>query len=117
MASPNDMASVLSCEPSRSGRIRSVFFDWPGRSDGQTADPKTVHTFVTANAAALSMLRDELPRFIGWVEFLPEGLTGADSPHREIGGEAVHLHTIFTPSPHALRPCYKGLASAGGCSA
>ena len=23
-----------------------VFFDWPGRSDGKKADPKTVHAFV-----------------------------------------------------------------------
>ena len=45
-----------------------VFFDWPGR-----ADPKTVHRFVTANAAALGVLRDGLPRVIGWVEFRPEG--------------------------------------------
>ena len=59
-----------------------VFFDWPGRAEGQTADPRTVHTFVTANAAALGVLHDELPRFIGWVEFLPEGPAGADSPHR-----------------------------------
>ena len=28
------------------------------------------------------MLRDELPRFIGWAEFLPEGVARADSPHR-----------------------------------
>jgi len=59
-----------------------VFFDWPGRAEGQTADPRTVHTFVTANAAALGVLHDELPRFIGWVEFLPEGPASADSPHR-----------------------------------
>jgi hypothetical protein len=59
-----------------------VFFDWPGRSEGKTADPKTVHTFVTANGAALDMLRDELPRSIGWAEFLPEGPARTDSPHR-----------------------------------
>ena len=50
-----------------------AFFDWPGRSDGGQADPKTVHRFVTANAAALGALRDGLPRAIGWVEFRPEG--------------------------------------------
>ncbi len=58
-----------------------VFFDWPGRSAGGQADPKTVHRFVTANAAALDMLRDGLPRVIGWVEFRPEGGAGAASPH------------------------------------
>ena len=34
-----------------------VFFDWPGRSAGSRADPRTVHRFVTANAAALDVLR------------------------------------------------------------
>jgi hypothetical protein len=58
-----------------------VFFDWPGRSEGGRADPKTVHRFVTANAAALGVLRDELPDAIGWVEFRPDGQAGAGSPH------------------------------------
>jgi hypothetical protein len=59
-----------------------AFFDWPGRSEGGKADPKTVHRFVTANAAALGVLHDGLPRVIGWVEFRPEGEAGAASPHR-----------------------------------
>lgn len=58
-----------------------VFFDWPGRREGGQANPKTVHQFVTANAAALGVLRDELPGVIGWVEFRPEGPPGAASPH------------------------------------
>jgi hypothetical protein len=58
-----------------------VFFDWPGRSTGGQADPKTVHRFVTANDAALGVLRDGLPRVIGWVEFRPEGEAGAASAH------------------------------------
>src|SRR6266581_5822775 len=49
-----------------------VFFDWPGRSDGKKADPKTLHAFLVANAAALDVLRDELPSVILWVEFRPE---------------------------------------------
>jgi hypothetical protein len=57
-----------------------VFFDWPGRSAGGQADPKTVHRFVTTNAAALGVLRDRLPRVIEWVEFRPEGKAGAASP-------------------------------------
>jgi hypothetical protein len=56
-----------------------VFFDWPGRSEGGNADPKTVHRFVTANAAALGLLHDGLPHVIGWVEFRPEGETRAAS--------------------------------------
>ena len=58
-----------------------VFFDWPGRPASGHADPKTVHRFVTANAAALGVLREELPRVIGWVEFRPEGQAAAASPH------------------------------------
>jgi hypothetical protein len=42
----------------------NVFFDWPGRSDGKKADPKTVHAFVVANGAALDVLGNELPRVI-----------------------------------------------------
>jgi hypothetical protein len=58
-----------------------VFFDWPGRSDGKKADPKSLHAFVVANAGALNVLHDELPSVIGWVEFRPESPAGAASPH------------------------------------
>jgi hypothetical protein len=57
-----------------------VFFDWPGRSEGKKADPTTVHAFCNVNEAALGMLRAELPRVIGWVEFRPESQAGAASP-------------------------------------
>jgi len=56
-----------------------AFFNWPGRSEGGQADPKTVHRFVTANAAALGMLGDGLPGVIGWAEFRPEGEARAAS--------------------------------------
>jgi hypothetical protein len=42
-----------------------VFFDWPGRTEGKKADPKTVHAFVNANGAAINKLGSELPSFIG----------------------------------------------------
>jgi hypothetical protein len=42
-----------------------VFFDWPGRTEGKKANPKTVHAFVNANGAAIEKLGDELPPFIG----------------------------------------------------
>jgi hypothetical protein len=58
-----------------------VFFDWPGRSDGKKANPKTVHAFVVANSAALDALRDELPSVIEWVEFRPESPAGSATPH------------------------------------
>jgi hypothetical protein len=58
-----------------------VFFDWPGRSGSGQADPKTVHRFVTANAAALGVLGEELPHDIRWVEFRPEGQAAAARTH------------------------------------
>jgi hypothetical protein len=58
-----------------------VFFDWPGRSEGKKADPKTVHAFVVANSATLDVLRDELPSVIRWIEFRPENPAGAARPH------------------------------------
>lgn len=65
-------------EPGRAAM--RVFFEWPGRSEGGQASPGTVHQFCTANAAALGVLRDELPLAIGWVEFRPEGQVRAASP-------------------------------------
>jgi hypothetical protein len=58
-----------------------AFFDWPGRAGGGTADPQTVHRFVTANATALGALHDGLPPVISWAELRPEGETQAASPH------------------------------------
>jgi hypothetical protein len=58
-----------------------VFFEWPGRSEGKKADPKTLHAFLVANEAALDVLRDELPSVILWVEFRPELPAGAASSH------------------------------------
>ena len=65
-------------EPGRTAM--RVFFDWPGRSDGNKANPKTVQAFVTANSAALDMLRAGLPGEIWWVEFRPEPAAGTASP-------------------------------------
>lgn len=53
-----------------------AFFDWPGRREGEKADPKTVHAFVNGNGAAITKLGGELPSFIGWVELRPDGLSG-----------------------------------------
>lgn len=58
-----------------------AFFNWPGRSEGAEADPKTVHRFVTADAATLGVLRDGLPGAIEWVEFRPESEAGAARHH------------------------------------
>ncbi len=91
-----------------------VFFDWPGRSDGKKADPKTVHAFVVANSAALDVLRDELPRSIRWVEFRPESPAGAASPHglsyriTDRGQQAATQHDV----PENLTPVMTRLGPA-----
>ena len=103
-----------------------VFFDWPGRTDGKKADPKTVHAFVVANSAALDVLRDELPRSIRWVEFRPESPAGAASPHglsyriTERGRRAAAQDDVpenFTPVMTRLGPAdlamLDGLITAG----
>ena len=72
-----------------------VFFNWPGRSEGGQADPKTVHRFVTANAAALGVLGDGLPGVIGWVEFRPEGEARAASR----GGLSYRIADRGHPAP------------------
>ena len=80
-------------EPGRAA-VR-VFFNWPGWSEGGQADPKTVHRFVTANAAALGVLGDGLPGVIGWVEFRPEGEARAASR----GGLSYRIADRGRPAP------------------
>lgn len=48
-----------------------VFFDWPGRTEGKRANPKTVHAFVNANGAAIEKLGDELPLSSGGSSRVP----------------------------------------------
>ena len=72
-----------------------VFFNWPGRSEGGQASPKTVHQFCTANAAALGVLRDQLPDVIGWAEFRPQG----EARPARAGGLSYRMANRGRPSP------------------
>jgi hypothetical protein len=38
-----------------------AFFDWTGRTEGDKADPKTVHAFVHANGTAITGIGADLP--------------------------------------------------------
>jgi hypothetical protein len=58
-----------------------AFIARAGRPDGEEADKQTVTAFEQANRAVIMKLRDELPRFIGWIEFLPDRPDGAPRPH------------------------------------
>jgi hypothetical protein len=54
-----------------------VFIARAGRPEGEEGDKETMEAFPEANRAGVKKLREELPRFIGWVEFRPDGLEGA----------------------------------------
>ena len=58
-----------------------AFIARAARPEGEEADKETVTAFEEANHSVLRKLRDELPRFIGWIEFLPDRPSGAPRPH------------------------------------
>ena len=72
-----------------------VIFNWPGQGEGGQASSKTVHQFCTANAAALGVLRDQLPDVIGWAEFRPEG----EARPARAGGLSYRMANRGRPSP------------------
>jgi hypothetical protein len=66
-----------------------VFIDRAGRPEGKEADEELVHGFEEANREALRKLHDDLPRVIGWIEFVPSGQPRAArvrGPMLKIGG-------------------------------
>src|ERR1700684_2418723 len=58
-----------------------VYISRSGRPEGKQGDAETVKAFREANDAAIEKLRDELPRFIQWVEFRADGPDGTGRPH------------------------------------
>jgi Arc/MetJ-type ribon-helix-helix transcriptional regulator len=57
-----------------------AFIDRAGRPESKEADAETVKAFKESNHEVLMKLRDELPRFIGWIEFWPDGPGKAPRP-------------------------------------
>ena len=72
-----------------------VIFNWPGQGVGGQARSKTVQQFCTANAAALGVLRDQLPDVIGWAEFRPQG----EARPARAGGLSYRIANRGRPSP------------------
>ena len=74
-----------------------AFIARAGRPEGEEADKETVTAFEEANHSVLMKLRDELLRFIGWIEFLPDRPSGAPRPHSlsvlKIAGRGVRART------------------------
>ena len=60
-----------------------------GPSEGEEAAGETLRDFHEANRAAIKRLRDDLPRFIGWIEFRPDRPAEPQGPMLKlrIGGD------------------------------
>jgi hypothetical protein len=74
-----------------------VFISRAGRPEGKEADEEIVKAFEEANHAVIKKARDGLPRFIGWVEFRPDGLSGVAVPHGpvlRIGGRGGRARAL-----------------------
>lgn len=61
-----------------------VFIDRAGRPEGKEGDAEIVKAFKESNHEVLMKLRNELPRFIGSIEFRADGPGAAASPHGPI---------------------------------
>jgi hypothetical protein len=68
-----------------------VFISRADRPDGREGDEETVQAFEQAHRAAIRKLRDDLPGFIGWIEFVadsPSGATKSRGPILKLKGPA-----------------------------
>jgi len=65
-----------------------VLIDRAGRPEGKEADKEILDAFAEASRPVVKKLRDELPGFIGWVEFRPDRPAKAAGPH---GGPILRI--------------------------
>jgi hypothetical protein len=73
-----------------------AFISRAGRPEGKEADQETLKAFEEANRAVIMKVRDEIPRFIGWIEFRPDrpdGAARAHGPALRIGGRGGRATT------------------------
>lgn len=74
-----------------------IFISRAGRPEGKEADEEIVEAFKEANGAAIKKVRDALPRFIQWIEILPDRPSGAagrpHGPILRIGGRGGRART------------------------
>jgi hypothetical protein len=74
-----------------------VFINRVDRPQGKEGDEETVQAFEQANRATIRKLRDDLPGFIGWIEFVPESPAGTPKSHGPIlklKGPASRIATL-----------------------
>jgi hypothetical protein len=57
-----------------------IFINRADRPEGREGDEETVQTFEQTHRATIRRLRDDLPGFIGWIEFVPDSPAGAAKP-------------------------------------
>ena len=99
-------------EPGETG-IR-VFISRAGQPEGQEADEEIVQAFEKANHAVIKKAREQLPRFIGWVEFRadrPDGAAGSHGPILRIGGRGGRARALDEVSEE-LTPVMTRLGAA-----
>jgi hypothetical protein len=65
-----------------------VFIDRAGRPEGREGDEEIVQAFEQAHRATIRKVRDDLPGFIGWIEFVAHSPTGASGPILKLKGRA-----------------------------
>ena len=91
-----------------------VFIARSDRPEGQEAAEEILSAFEEANRALIKKLREELPRFIGWIEFRPDSPNGAAEPHGPVlrmGGRGGRPKTLDEVSDE-LTPVMTRLAPA-----
>ena len=74
-----------------------IFISRAGRPEGKQDDEEIVRAFKEANGAAVKHAVHDLPRFIQWIEFLPDRPSGAagrpHGPVLRIGGRGEGART------------------------
>ena len=90
-----------------------VFIARPDQPEGQESAEEILNAFEEANRRLIKKLREGLPRFIGWIEFLPDRPGGTAEPHGPVlrlgarGGEPKTLDEVsdeLTPVMTRLAP-------------
>ena len=74
-----------------------VFISRSERPEGEEADEEIVKAFEEANHALIKRVRENLPRFIGWVEFRADGpgdVGRRHGPVLKIGGRGGRARTV-----------------------
>src|SRR5262249_10351797 len=61
-----------------------LFINRADRPGGREGDEETVQTFEQTHRATIRRLRDDLPGFIAWIEFVPDSPVGTAKPHGPI---------------------------------